>query len=239
VEKRIAMSKVRKPDAPINTPLDRRTIVEQIVESLREGILRGRYEHGDELNQAELAKEFGVARIPVREALRQLQGEGLVRSTAHMRVIVNGITPEVAIEQIEVRAVVEHYLLGRAAAKLTQDDFAELSRLCDLMENETDRFRWLQLNEQFHRTLLDPAKSTFAIDFTRQLASLVGKYLESRSPLGLGNDKIVNAQHRRIVAALNEGRVDEARAELLAHIHNTRDRVAAFVAKQTDQERSA
>jgi DNA-binding GntR family transcriptional regulator len=227
------------PDAPINTPLDRRTIVEQIVETLREGILRGRYEHGDELNQAELAKEFGVARIPVREALRQLQGEGLVKSTAHMRVIVNGITPEVAIEQIEVRAVVEHYLLGRAAAKLTEGDLAELSRYCDLMDVEEDRVRWLQLNEKFHRTLLGPAKSTFAMDFTRQLASLVGKYLESRSPLGLGSDTIVNAQHRRIVTALQEGRVDEARAELLAHIHNTRDRVATFVAKEALTERDA
>jgi DNA-binding GntR family transcriptional regulator len=233
------MPKTVETDAPFNTPLDRRTIVEHVVESLRESILRGRYEHGDELNQAELAKEFGVARIPVREALRQLQGEGLVTSVAHKRVIVNGVTPEVAIEQIEVRAVVEHYLLGRAAAKLTENDLAELTRLCDLMEKEKDRPRWLHLNEQFHRTLLGPAKSTFAIDFTRQLASLVGKYLESRSPLGIDSDKIVNSQHRRIVAALTEGRVDEARAELLAHIHHTRDRVASFIANEAKTKRSA
>jgi DNA-binding GntR family transcriptional regulator len=213
--------------------LDRRTIVEHLVESLREGIIRGRYENGTELNQAALAKEFGVARIPVREALRQLQGEGLVTSVAHMRVVVSGITPEIALEQIEVRAAIEHYLLGRAAPRLTSIDIAALERLCDAMDKATKRGAWLALNEEFHRALVTPAKSTFAADLSRQLATLIEKYLDERSPRAMGSNKEVNAEHRKIVAALADGRFDDARSELLSHIHHTRDRVHAFIASES------
>jgi DNA-binding GntR family transcriptional regulator len=220
---------IRNANAVALQPPDRRTIVEHLVESLREAIIRGRYEPGQELNQSALAKEFGVARIPVREALRQLQGEGLVSSQAHMRVIVTGITPQVALEQIEIRAMIEQYLLARAAPRLTAENFVELHGLCDRMEATTRREPWLALNVEFHRVLLAPARSGFGYDLSRDIARRITQYVDIRVPGGLERIAAGNREHREIVESLERKSVKRAQSLLLAHIHHTRDRVLQLV----------
>ena len=86
---------------------EQRTTPDYIADALRVAIYDGQFKDGEELNQVELASYFKVSRVPIREALRQLQAENLVRSIAHRRAVVIGLDLEEMLELIEIRAVLE------------------------------------------------------------------------------------------------------------------------------------
>src|SRR3954466_12222072 len=88
---------------------ERKTITDYLASALRTAIYDGQFADNEELNQVELAEYFGVSRVPIREALRQLQAEGLVQSIAHHRTVVTGLTLPQILEAVEMRAVLEHH----------------------------------------------------------------------------------------------------------------------------------
>src|ERR1043166_1378508 len=95
-------------------PLQRQTVAGMTVEALRERILRGDYPEGEPLRQDALADELGVSRIPVREALRQLEAEGLVTFSPHRGAVVSVLSLEEIAELFELRAEIECDLVRRA-----------------------------------------------------------------------------------------------------------------------------
>src|SRR5216684_1740841 len=97
---------------------ERKTTTDYLAAALRTAIYDGQFADGEELNQVELANFFHVSRVPIREALRQLQAEGLVHIIAHHRTVVAGLTVAQILELIEMRAVLESYLLRKSAPNL-------------------------------------------------------------------------------------------------------------------------
>src|SRR5437763_11394222 len=83
---------------------ERKTTTDHIASALRTAIYDGQFQDGEELNQVELAQYFNVSRVPIREALRQLQAEGLVRNVAHHKTVVEGLSLDDILELIEMRA---------------------------------------------------------------------------------------------------------------------------------------
>src|SRR5512138_1964205 len=102
-------------------PIQRQTVASMTVAALRERILRGDYPEGDPLRQDALADELGVSRIPVREALRQLEAEGLVTFSPHRGAVVSTLSLEEIQELFELRADIESDLLGRAIPRMTTE----------------------------------------------------------------------------------------------------------------------
>lgn len=213
--------------------LRRRTTSDDIVDALREAISQGRFKDGEELNQVTLARSFGVSRVPVREALRQLQAEGLVSSQAHMRTVVTGLSLDRVLEVLDLRAMLETYLLERAADRLLPGDLAELLSLCDDMDAADDHQEWLAHNKSFHELLYSRSDADLTRELSRQLAVRVERYLHMRRDSGVQRTEEANAEHRRILSALKRGDVDQARAELQAHIAHTRDRVIQLFESQS------
>src|SRR3954447_7564699 len=126
---------------------ERKTMTDYLAAALRTAIYDGQFADGEELNQVELAQFFGVSRVPIREALRQLQAEGLVRNIAHHRTIVTGLTLPQILESIEMRAVLEAHLLCKAEKRFDQSAIDKLRKICD----ETDQIkdygaRWVLKN---------------------------------------------------------------------------------------------
>ena len=115
---------------------ERKTMTDYLAAALRTAIYDGQFADGEELNQVELAQFFGVSRVPIREALRQLQAEGLVQNIAHHRTIVAGLTLPQITELIEMRAVLESYMLRKSAPKLDKAVLDRIRRIC----NETAIF---------------------------------------------------------------------------------------------------
>src|SRR6185312_6845922 len=110
---------------------ERKTMTDYLAASLRTAIYDGQFADDEELNQVELAEFFGVSRVPIREALRQLQAEGLVRNIAHHRTIVTGLTLPQILESIEMRAVLEAHLLCKAEKRFDQSAIDKLRKICD------------------------------------------------------------------------------------------------------------
>src|ERR1700712_1705184 len=100
-------------------PIQRQTIASMTVEALRERILRGDYPESEPLRQDALADELGVSRIPVREALRQLEADGLVTFSPHRGAVVSSLSLEEIHELFELRADIEVDLLRRALPQMT------------------------------------------------------------------------------------------------------------------------
>jgi len=223
----------------LTTQLQRRTTSDDIVHALREAIAKGRFRDGEELNQVTLARDFGVSRVPVREALRQLQAEGLVSSQPHMRTVVLGLSLERVLEALDLRLMLETYLIERVAANLTEDDIDELRRHCDEMDGVTDHLEWLRRNRNFHELLYSHAHTDLALELSRQLSVRVERFLHMRRDTGVQRTEEANAEHRRIVEALAARDTARARAELEQHIGHTRERVVQLFEEQTLLEGTA
>jgi DNA-binding GntR family transcriptional regulator len=201
----------------------RRTASDEVADTLREAIITGQFEDGQELNQVELARHFGVSRVPVREALRRLEAEGLVRAVAHMRVVVPVLDRALISDTFEIRALVEGYLLERAAPTLGQDELAELNDMCDVMDRVRSRDIWLERNAEFHHRLLAPANVPTAMVIVERLTHQVERY--TRRTGGVLRTEQAGREHREIIEALERGSMKQAVTALKRHILSTRDAV--------------
>src|SRR6187401_2525244 len=115
-------------------PIQRQTIASMTITALRERILRGDYPDGEPLRQDAIGAELGVSRIPVREALRQLEAEGLVTFNPHRGAVVSTLSLKQIAELYELRADVESDLIRRAVPNLTAEDDARAAEILDAYE---------------------------------------------------------------------------------------------------------
>jgi DNA-binding GntR family transcriptional regulator len=199
---------------------ERKTITDYLAAALRTAIYDGQFEDREALNQVELAEFFGVSRVPIREALRQLQAEGLVQNIAHHKTVVVGLTLEQIVEAIEMRAVLEAHLLRKAASQFEKADLAHLRRIC----RDTDRIRdygsdWVLKNWEFHRALYGKAGSPAIVSMVERLQLNVERYARRA-----GNPQRLRQaaqEHWDIVRALERKDIEKARNLLERHILNT------------------
>lgn len=217
----------------------RRTTPDLIADALREAIFAGEFEDGEELNQVALAEHFGVSRVPLREAMRQLQAEGLITVEAHRRAVVTGLTPETLVELFDLRTLLESYLLELALPNTSGKELEELADICKRMEATSDRLEWLSLNREFHRLLYRPARRAFSLSLVEQLMGKAQRYLNLWSAgKGIERRDEANREHRRILAAAKRGDVEGATQVLRTHIAHTRQRVEAmFLSREDEQEK--
>jgi len=216
----------------------RRTTPDYIVEVLRDGILTGQLADGEELNQVTLAQHFDVSRVPIREALRQLQAEGLIRQEAHRRAVVATLTGERVMELFDLRVRLETYLLERALPRLTAEDIDAAQELEQRMEATEDHGEWLQLNRAFHRTLYAPSEASYTLELAESIAARTTRYLYKASG-GTGLQFVDEPQreHRALLAAVGTADSRIALRTLTEHIEGTRRRVQAlFVALEQRQD---
>lgn len=135
--------------------IDTRTLVETVVGQLRQEIIQGRREPGQRLSQEELAEEFGVSRIPIREALRQLAAEGLVTLRARRGAIVSELTAESGAELLAIAGTLEALGVVKGASKVTKADLVQMKKLLDEMPAFENRpADWYYMNQEFHMVLV-------------------------------------------------------------------------------------
>lgn len=187
-----------------------------IANHIREAIITGDFDEGEPIRQDDVAKLFDVSKIPVREALKRLEAEGLVEFQRNRGAVVKSIT-EPEIEQIfEVRAMLESNALRLSVPHMTEETFHKAEKYCDAFAQETNVARWAELNWQFHSCLYEDANRPFLMNLIRSVNDRIERYLRVQLTLsgGTGDD---DREHREILAACREGNADRA-AELL-HQH--------------------
>jgi DNA-binding GntR family transcriptional regulator len=220
---------------PVSRELQtRRTTPDYIADVLREAIYEGSLEDGAILNQVAVAEHFGVSRVPVREAMRQLQAEGLVSAEAHRRPIVRGLALERVLEIFDLRAMTEGYLVEKAIPNLDAATLARLSDLTKTMHEPLDHNQWLSLNAEFHQTLYEPSGAVTALELASQMRGRAERYLRMWSE-GRGVQRTAEAtrEHERILDYAEGGDVVSARREVEQHILHTRDEVVRMYRSRT------
>lgn len=200
----------------------------RIAEGIRAGIVAGDYPPGTRIRQEEVAARFGASRVPVREALRLLEYEGLVRLVANTGAWVARLTLAECEEIYQMRERLEPLLLRYSAPQLTPaqlEDLAGRAREISACGDDTESF--LALDRAFHLAAYAGAE-------TSQLGALVVKLWNTTAPYRRAfvaswepeSRRIANEEHHLIVAALRDGDVEDAERVLAGHIRRTRRQLA-------------
>jgi DNA-binding GntR family transcriptional regulator len=138
---------------------------------IRGRIQSGAYTPGYRLVLGVLAKELGVSTVPVREAVRRLEAEGLVEVVRNVGATVRGLDPVEYRWAVETLAVVEGAATGMAAALLPPSALTEARRLNEAMRaglDDLDPLRHTRLNQRFHRVLTDPCPNPHLLDLVER-----------------------------------------------------------------------
>lgn len=164
-------------DLAANVLQQQRSTPDLIAEALREAILRGIFQEGQSLRQDEIATQFGVSRIPVREALRQLEAEGLVTLHLNRGATVSVLTVAEAQEICEIRSALEAMAIQLAIPKLTDSDLEKAAVILEATEQTTDEGLWAKLNWEFHATLYAVAARPRLLTMIKNLHINIDRYV--------------------------------------------------------------
>ena len=163
-----------------STAIPRQSFAAAVVERLRERILSGELREGEQLRQEAIASEFEISRIPVREALSHLAGEGLVKIVGNRGAVVAALSPDEIMQLFETRAVLEKYMLAQAIPNISDQDLrtAEdiLVRYERSLEHDSEIKSWGRWNWSFHSALYAPANRSVMLSFLKTLNMQCDRY---------------------------------------------------------------
>ncbi|MCK6067100.1 MULTISPECIES: GntR family transcriptional regulator [Microbacterium] len=195
----------------------------RIAATLREAILDGAYAPGERIRQDELAERHGASRLPVREALRMLEAEGLVTLVANTGAWVSTLSSGECQELYLVRERLEPLLLRMNVPLLTDDEIARLQVLADRMERSADVEDFLLMDREFHLSGVDHADTTVLTDLVKSLWNRTQHYRRAATRLFWSEgDRSVHHDHQLLVGALRRRDADDAETLLAQHIRRSR-----------------
>jgi DNA-binding GntR family transcriptional regulator len=215
-------------------PIQRQTLTGMTADAVRERILHGLYPEGEPLRQDAIAEELGVSRIPVREALRQLEAEGLVTFNPHRGAVVSTLSLREIEELFELRALIELDLFRRAVPRIGTEDVTRAKEILDAYETalkKGDVAAWGEMNWQFHSTLFAPADRPFALGVAQKLHQQCDRYLRMQLALTHGELR-ANEEHRAILAAVRKRDTRRASELLREHILGAGRALRDFLEKE-------
>lgn len=208
---------------PGNTP-------EMITQALRAAILQGRYQSGEPLRQDRIAEEFGISKIPVREALVQLRTEGLITFSPNRGAVVAELSQEEVDEIYTMRIALETQALFRAIPGLHTSDLIRAQGVLDIMDTENDQARWSELNWEFHATLYQAARMPRLLATIEMLHNNVARYLVIYLKK-LGAQPVSQKEHRAILDAIRQRQAQRAVDLLQQHLERASKRLVGFLEK--------
>ena len=189
-----------------STPLgfERLSIVDRLVEHLRTRILSGEWREGLPLKQESIAEEYEVSRVPVREALRQLEAENLIIFHSNRGAVVAGLSTADIEELFNLRAELECNLMAQALRNATEKDIVIAEQALESMKQAGSKENlsyWGALNWNFHEALYEPANRPHTLSIVRHLNQHTERYVTMH--LLLGDDSYTEAyeEHSRILGA--------------------------------------
>ncbi|SCZ13906.1 MULTISPECIES: GntR family transcriptional regulator [unclassified Pseudomonas] len=201
----------------INGPIPADQARSIIEESLREAILDGRLPCGTALRQQELADLFGVSRMPVREALRQLEAQSLLNVVQHKGAVVAPLITNNAVETYALRSVLESFALRLSIPLLDDSDLAMAAQYIEQLEMETEHAEIGKLNRLFHMSLYHKAPNSKLLDLIERELNEEERFLRFHlSSMGLG--KLSQDDHRALLEAARAKDIDKAIVLLELHL---------------------
>ena len=189
-----------------------------IEETLRAAILDGRIPCGAALRQQDLADLFGVSRMPVREALRQLEAQSLLNVIAHKGAVVAPLVQGDAVETYALRILLESEALRLSIPLLTSEDFQQAARYIDELETQHDYTEIGRLNRLFHMSLYSKAPNRRLLKLVEDGLNEEERFLRfNLEAMGLG--KLSQEDHRAMLQAVEDRDVERSVKMLEQHLN--------------------
>lgn len=196
-------------------------------------ILNGKYAPGESLVETKLSEELGVSRTPVREAIRQLELEGLVQSIPNKGTLVKGISAQDIEDIYTIRMRIEGLAARWAAEKITDEELKELREALELEEFYTiknDSGHLLRFDSRFHDIIFNASKSTPLKNMLQSFHLYVqrARTISMESP---HRAQKMLEEHRAILKAIEDRDPDSAEKLTTEHIKNARDNLLKLTTK--------
>lgn len=205
----------------VSQSIPRQSLTSAVAERLRDQIIRGEFPEGAQLRQDAIAAQYQVSRIPVREALRQLDAEGLITLVPNKGGIVPALSSDDIDELFSIRALLEPAMLKRSIPRLTEDDLSSaetiLRKYVDELRHGDHVSEWGRLNWQFHSILYSRADRPRFASIVRNVNSSGERYTRLQLYLTKGK-KRANEEHRRLLELCRDRDIVQACKLLRDHI---------------------
>ena len=195
----------------------------RIAEVLREEILTSTLAPGERLTQEDIAARFGASRQPVRDALRQLEGDGLITMVANAGAWVSKLSERECHEAYQVRERLEPLLLSQSIPNLNDVQITRLSTLVDEMQNTKDVESFLRLDREFHLLSYAGAEPGMLREFVERIWNTTQHYRRAFAKLNnFENAEVTHLEHRLILDGIKRRDSESAEQALESHIRRTR-----------------
>jgi DNA-binding GntR family transcriptional regulator len=207
--------------ARVETAFDNLTLWQRVYQHLHEEIRQQRLPPGTELREAALAKELGVSRGPIREAVTRLAAEGLVTVRPRHGAVVRELTVEEMVDAYQVREVLESMAMRLAVPRLTEEDLAQLEKFTDTMAacaEQSDIAKLFEANVAFHELICQLSGNKKLMQVHHRLMVEIAVFQDRTLSLRGGNPTRSVTEHRNILQAAREGNAELAANLAAAHI---------------------
>jgi len=200
---------------------------DRVTANIRELILDGRLEPGVRIGQESLAERFGTSRIPVRDALRQLESEGLVILVPNSSARVAKLDVGELLEIYKIRERIEPLALAEAIPNMTGDDIEALERANHEIEHTVDSDVFLKLDRKFHISSYRAATMPLLKDLVERFWNTTQHYRRAYTKMVWQQGNwVINHEHRLLVEAIKRRDPTDAGQILMMHIRRTRRELA-------------
>ena len=200
----------------------------RIAAVLRTEILHGQVAPGSRLSQLSIAVRFGVSRIPVRDAIQLLAGEGLLHPTSKATAIVTGMSVPELQELYELREAIEPLATQIAVPNVGRADILSMRKQMQLMESSNEAPIWLAANAEFHASVYKRASRPRMIELVEQLRRLTDRYLYMHLEV-IGQTEHLHAEHAAILSAVESGDAALAASLTREHLATSHDFILSYL----------
>lgn len=202
-------------------------MVERIYDALQSAIVEARLGAGTALSQNKLARQLGVSRTPVREALLRLEQDGLVQRSAGLGFVVATITPEEVNEACDLLKVLDRFVYVHASRKMTREELNELLELARSMvqsAEEGDTETWRREDLRYHEIVMTAADNRYVADYLEQTRRRVQRFW-LKKPQFDGRLTSCSQDHASLAQAMVDCDEESLTAAVDAHIERLREGV--------------
>ena len=213
------------------------TIRRRVYSHLREQILQGEYKPHERLFETKISEEIGASRTPVREALHNLELEGLIECMPKVGYVVKSISDQEVVEICEIRGLVEVLAAQWASEKACEKLIEELKKNIAISETKVGQGAaraFIELDAQFHEIIARLSGSTRLFELAQSLRHHMLRY---RIQSIYATDNVFRAieGHKNILAAIEKGNRDEISLAIRTHLEQSKKDILHYAFKEEEQ----
>ncbi|WP_168413210.1 GntR family transcriptional regulator [Bacillus salacetis] len=195
------------------------SLKDEVKQKLRNDIIQNKLQPGDRIVETEVAKRLGISQVPVREALRGLEEEGLIQTIKYKGAFVTEINPVEMYHMFSLRAEIETNAIEAVLPSLTKKDFGELYDIVDKMKNGVKDYAvQSELDMEFHRTIIEWADINIYLRIWTMLNTHIRRYITILNPQVRILPEEVYQYHLDLVKILETKEIEKSKQAFKEHI---------------------